>query len=49
MIRQVLNKIQEAVDFQQSPERHAFGDMYEQLLRDLQNAGNAGEFYTRAP
>ncbi len=25
---------------------HLFGDMYEQLLRDLQAAGNAGEFYT---
>ena len=46
LIRQVINKIQEDVDFNKSQERHAFGDMYEQILRDLQNAGNAGEFYT---
>ncbi|KDB51648.1 type I restriction-modification system subunit M [Sphaerotilus natans subsp. natans DSM 6575] len=49
LLRQVLNKIEEAVDFNKAQERHAFGDMYEQLLRDLQNAGNAGEFYTPRP
>jgi len=49
LIRQVINKIQEAVDFNKAQERHAFGDMYEQLLRDLQSAGNAGEFYTPRP
>ncbi|MBK6854422.1 MAG: SAM-dependent DNA methyltransferase [Burkholderiales bacterium] len=49
LIRQVLNKIQEGVDFNKAQERHAFGDMYEQLLRDLQSAGNAGEFYTPRP
>ena len=49
LIRQVINKIQEGVDFNKAQERHAFGDMYEQLLRDLQNAGNAGEFYTPRP
>ena len=49
LLRQVLNKIQESVDFNKAQERHAFGDMYEQLLRDLQNAGNAGEFYTPRP
>jgi type I restriction enzyme M protein len=27
-------------------ERHAFNDIYEQILKDLQSAGNAGEFYT---
>jgi type I restriction enzyme M protein len=26
--------------------RHLFGDIYEQILKDLQNAGNAGEYYT---
>ena len=45
LIRQVINKIQEGVDFNKAQERHLFGDMYEQLLRDLQAAGNAGEFY----
>lgn len=49
LLRQVINKIQEGVDFNKAQERHAFGDMYEQLLRDLQNAGNAGEFYTPRP
>jgi type I restriction enzyme M protein len=46
LIRQVVNKIQDGVDFNKAQERHMFGDMYEQLLRDLQAAGNAGEFYT---
>ena len=46
LLRQVLNKIQDSVDFNKAQERHLFGDMYEQLLRDLQAAGNAGEFYT---
>jgi type I restriction enzyme M protein len=46
LIRQVINKIQEGVDFNKAQERHEFGNMYEQILRDLQNAGNAGEFYT---
>jgi type I restriction enzyme M protein len=27
-------------------ERHQFNDLYEKILRDLQSAGNAGEFYT---
>ncbi len=46
LIRQVINKIQDGVDFNRAQERHAFGDMYEQILKDLQSAGNAGEFYT---
>ncbi len=49
LLRQVINKIQESIDFNKAQERHAFGDMYEQLLRDLQSAGNAGEFYTPRP
>lgn|SRR5690554_2572201 len=46
LIRQVINKIQEGIDFNQSKQRHAIGEMYEQILKDLQSAGNAGEFYT---
>lgn len=46
LLRQVINKIQDGVDFNKAQERHLFGDMYEQLLKDLQAAGNAGEFYT---
>uniref|UniRef100_Q0HSQ8 site-specific DNA-methyltransferase (adenine-specific) n=1 Tax=Shewanella sp. (strain MR-7) TaxID=60481 RepID=Q0HSQ8_SHESR len=45
LLRQVINKLNE-VDFTDSSERHLFGDIYEQILRDLQSAGNAGEFYT---
>ena len=46
LLRQVINKINESMDFNNSEDRHLFGDMYEQILKDLQNAGNAGEFYT---
>jgi type I restriction enzyme M protein len=35
-----------AVDFNDLAERKHFGDIYEQLLNDLQSAGNAGEYYT---
>ena len=45
LMRQVINKISE-VDFNSLTERQHFGDIYEQLLNDLQNAGNAGEYYT---
>lgn len=45
LMRQVVNKINE-IDFNSSDDRHMFGDIYEQILRDLQSAGNAGEFYT---
>jgi type I restriction enzyme M protein len=45
LMRQVVNKIAE-VDFNSLSERQHFGDIYEQLLNDLQNAGNAGEYYT---
>src|SRR5882672_7855632 len=45
LIRQVINKICE-IDFNNSEDRHTFGSIYEQILRDLQSAGNAGEFYT---
>ena len=45
LIRQVLNKINE-IDFNSREDRHTFGTIYEQILKDLQSAGNAGEFYT---
>ena len=44
-IRQVVNKINE-IDFNNLTERQHFGDIYEQILNDLQSAGNAGEYYT---
>ncbi len=45
LLRQVVNKIHE-VDFNNLSEKQHFGDVYEQLLNDLQSAGNAGEYYT---
>src|ERR1035437_8884097 len=45
LMRQVVNKIN-AIDFNNLSERQHFGDLYEQILNDLQSAGNAGEFYT---
>src|SRR5690606_15071746 len=34
------------INFNASEDRHLFGDIYEKILKDLQSAGNAGEFYT---
>ena len=45
LIRQVVNKIS-GVDFNNLAERQHFGDIYEQVLNDLQSACNAGEYYT---
>ncbi len=45
IIRQVLNQLNQ-IDFNISEDRHLFGDIYETILRDLQSAGNYGEFYT---
>lgn len=45
LIRQVINKISE-INFNNTQDRHTFGNIYEQILKDLQSAGNAGEFYT---
>ena len=49
LLRQVLNKINSGINLDTKTERHAFNDIYEQILRDLQSAGNAGEFYTPRP
>lgn len=45
LLRQVINVINE-IEFDDAEDRHMFGDIYEGILRDLQSAGNAGEFYT---
>jgi len=45
LLRQVINKINEDIDFNKADDRHTLEDVYEQLLRDLQSAGNAGEYY----
>ena len=44
-LRQVINVINE-IEFDDAQDRHLFGDIYEGILKDLQSAGNAGEFYT---
>jgi len=46
LLRQVINTIEEDVDFNRSGDRHLFNDIYEKILSDLQSAGNAGEYYT---
>lgn len=45
LLRQVVNKIN-AINFNDLADRRHFGEIYEQLLNDLQSAGNAGEYYT---
>ncbi|UOQ80994.1 class I SAM-dependent DNA methyltransferase [Hymenobacter sp. 5414T-23] len=44
-LRKVLNKLNE-IDFNRAKDRHAFGDIYEGILKGLQSAGKSGEFYT---
>lgn len=44
-IRKVLNKLNE-IDFNIAKDRHAFGELYESILKELQSAGKSGEFYT---
>lgn len=45
LLRQVINVIDE-IQFEAYEDRHAFGEIYETILRSLQSAGNSGEFYT---
>ena len=45
LLRQVVNVIDE-LNFEEHKNKHAFGEIYETILKDLQSAGNAGEFYT---
>lgn len=45
LLRQVINVVDE-VDFNSPEDRHLFNDIYESILKDIQSAGNAGEFYT---
>lgn len=44
-LRQVIDVINE-IEFDDVKESHAFGFVYEEILKDLQSAGSAGEFYT---
>lgn len=45
LLRQVINVIDE-LDLSDYDEIHAFGEIYENILKELQTAGSAGEFYT---
>lgn len=45
LLRQMINVIDE-VDFNSPEDRHSFNDIYEKILKDIQSAGNSGEFYT---
>lgn len=48
LLRQVINKLNE-IDFDTQADRHQFNDIYESILKDLQSAGNAGEYFTPRP
>ena len=45
LLRQIVNVIDE-LDLSDYEESHAFGEIYESILRELQSAGSSGEFYT---
>lgn len=45
LLRQVINVI-DGLDFGDYEESHAFGEIYETILKELQSAGSSGEFYT---
>ena len=44
-MRKVINKLNE-VNFNNSDDKHVFGDIYESILVELRDAGNKGEYYT---
>lgn len=45
LIRQVVNVLNE-IDLTDFKVRHAFNEIYETILKELQSAGKSGEFYT---
>jgi len=49
LLRQVVNKINDEIDFDEVKGSHLFNGLYEGMLKDLQSAGKAGEFYTPRP
>jgi type I restriction enzyme M protein len=52
LIRQVVNKLNE-INFNKKDDRHAFGDIYEHMLKELQSAGktvrNGNQVRVRRP
>ena len=45
LLRQIINIIDD-LDLSDYSEVHAFGEIYETILKELQSAGSSGEFYT---
>lgn len=45
-LRELINRINEKVDFIDANSKHTFNELYEGMLKDLQSAGRAGEYYT---
>ena len=45
LLRQIINIIDD-LDLSDYDEVHAFGEIYETILKELQSAGSSGEFYT---
>lgn len=45
LLRQVINVIDD-LQLDDYEESHAFGEIYETILKELQSAGSAGEYYT---
>ena len=45
LLRQLINVI-DGLDLSSYEESHAFGEIYETILKEMQSAGSAGEFYT---
>ena len=46
LLRQVVDKIEDSIDFNDAREKHTFGDIYEKLLKTLGEAKDSGEYYT---
>ncbi|MEO7048214.1 MAG: class I SAM-dependent DNA methyltransferase [Ferruginibacter sp.] len=46
LLKQVIAKIDSEFDFSSSQNRHLFNDIYETILKDIQNSRYSGEFYT---
>jgi len=44
-IRKVVNRLN-VINFNAKKDRHLFGEIYETILKELQSAGDYGEFYT---
>lgn len=45
-LRKLINAINKKVDFIDAKSKHTFNELYEGMLKDLQSAGRAGEYYT---